>query len=155
MIAPPLAISVLAGVGLYAAWSDARYRRLSNALVAVSALCGLTLAIAAGGVAASGSNLLHGAVALLFGLPLFAWRLMGGGDVKFYASVAAWFPLDQGFRLLAFVSLAGMLLAAGWLAWRWTLGSTDRSSETAQAEKVPFGIAITCGGLLTALAWPQ
>lgn len=154
MIASPLAIPVLAGVGLYAAWSDARYRRLSNALIAVTALCGLGLTIAAGGVAASGSNLLHGAVALLFGLPLFAWRLMGGGDVKYYAAVAAWFPFDQGFRLLAFVSLVGILLAAGWLAWGWAFGSPESSSEIPQADKVPFGIAIACGGLLTALACP-
>ena len=155
MIASPLAIPFFVGVGLYAVWSDARYRRLSNTLVAVTALGGLGLTIAAGGVAAPGSNLLHGAVALLFGLPLFAWRLMGGGDVKYYAAVATWFPLDQGFRLLAFVSLSGMLLAAGWLVWRWTFGGPARSPETPQADKVPFGIAIVCGGLLTALAWPQ
>lgn len=155
MIASPLALPILAATGIYAAWSDVRYRRLSNRLVALTAACGVALTFAASGLAATGSNLLHAAAVVLIGLPLFAWRLIGGGDVKYYAAVAAWFPLDQGFRLLAFVSLVGMLLAAGWLAWRWALGGPDRPTEIPQADKVPFGIAIACGGLLTALAWPQ
>ena len=159
MIHSPLALPILVGTGLYAAWSDARYRRLSNPLVALTAICGIALTVTAGGLAAASSNLLHSAIAMLIGLPLFARGLIGGGDVKYYAAVATWFPLDQGFRLLAFVSLAGMVLAAGWLIGQRAGLRPHRAGPdlkaSAHAEKVPFGIAIASGAILAALAWPQ
>lgn len=159
MINSPLALPILTAIGLYAAWSDLRYRRLSNAMVALTAICGIVLSVAAGGFAATGANLLHAAIALLIGLPLFAWGAVGGGDVKYYAAVAAWFPLDQGFRLLAFVSLTGGMLAAGWLIAQRTgllaLPASAAPQARPHTEKVPFGIAIAIGAVLTALAWPQ
>ena len=159
MISSPLALPILVGTGLYAAWSDARYRRLSNPFVALTAICGIALTVTASGLAAASSNLLHSAAALLIGLPLFARGLIGGGDVKYYAAVTTWFPLGQGFHLLAFVSLAGAVLAAGWLiAQRAGLRPRNAGTEpnaSPHADKVPFGIAIASGAILAALAWPQ
>ena len=155
MIGAPLALPLLAGSGLYAAWSDIRYRRLSNGLVALTATCGLGLMFVAGGMAAGGSSLLHAVTALLIGVPLFALKVVGGGDVKYYAAVAAWFPFDQGFRLLASVSLAGMVLALWWLILRRSDASHKRADGRPGSEKVPFGVAIACGAIIAALAWPQ
>ena len=159
MINSPLALPILIGTGLFSACSDARYRRLSNTLVALTAICGIVLTVSAGGVAAASTHLLHAGIALLIGLPLFGWGLIGGGDVKYYSAAAAWFPLDQGFRLLAFVSFAGMVLAAGWLIGQRTglLAKRGRNAPPGNphADKVPFGIAIATGAILAALAGPQ
>lgn len=155
MILPIFALPVLATSGIWAAWSDLCHRRLSNSLVVCTAAGGLFLVFVSGGVAAFGSAMLHGAIALLLGLPLFGWGLLGGGDVKYYAAVAAWFPIDHGFRLLACVSLTGAVLAAAWLV-RQQIG-IDPLAENADAhrDKVPFGVAIGSGALLTALAYSR
>lgn len=155
MINSPLALPILVATGLYAAWSDARYRRLSNVLVGLTAICGILLALTTTGLAAASTNLLHAAVAFLIGLPLFARGMMGGGDVKYYSAVAAWFPLDQGFRLLAFVSLTGMVLATGWLIGQRAGFHPQKVSTEPHTDKVPFGIAIASGAILAASVWPQ
>lgn len=155
MIIPATSVLILATSSLYAAWSDLRHRRLSNLLVACTAASGLVLAIMHGGYAAFGSTVLHSIIALTLGLPLFGWGLFGGGDVKYYAAVAAWFPVEQGFRLLASVSLTGAVLAAAWLIGQ-RIGIIPRakSAET-HNEKLPFGVAIGSGALLAALAHSQ
>jgi len=153
MIASPVTILLLSGCGLYGAWSDIRHRRLSNWLAAVTASCGLGLTLLSGGIAACGSSLLHVATALLIGLPLFALKLVGGGDVKFYAAMAAWFPFGQGFRLLAFVSIAGMIVTLSWLTLRWLGAGPEHPSGVQGFDNVPFGVAIA-GGAVMALAWP-
>lgn len=154
MTQAPLALPILAGTGLYAAWSDARYRRLYNPLVTLIALGGVGCTIAAAGLAAGGSNLLHAGLALVVGLPLFAWHLFGGGDVKYYAAVASWFPLADGFRLLACVSLAGGVLAAAWLIGQHGEVFPRAGPDSGAAAKVPFGIAIAAGAVLAAWGWP-
>ncbi len=158
MIVPAFALPILAGTGLYAAWSDALYRRLSNRLALLTCLGGLILAAGTGGPAAVGSSLLHAATVMVIGLLLFARGLVGGGDVKYYAAVATWFPLGQGFRLLACVSLAGLVLTLGWLVWhRWVrTGAAEARTDPAivpapKADQVPFGIAIASGAFLAAL----
>ena len=155
MIIQATSVLILATSGLYAAWSDLRHRRLSNLLVACTAVCGFALAVVEGGYAAFGSTVLHSVIALALGLPLFGWGLFGGGDVKYYAAVAAWFPVEQGFRLLACVSLTGAVLAAAWLIGQ-RIGIIPRTdSAEKHNEKVPFGVAIGSGALLAALAHSQ
>lgn len=155
MILPLPAVPVLAASCLWAAWSDVRLRRLSNLLVVCTAALGLLVALSNGGFPEFASTMLHGAIALLLGLPLFGLGLLGGGDVKYYAALAAWFPIEHGFRLLACVSLTGAVLAAAWLVGQriGTAPSADRAD--AHRDKVPFGVAIGSGALLTALAFSR
>jgi len=120
-----------------------------------TAACGLLLALVGGGMATFASALLHGGIALLIGLPLFGWGLFGGGDVKYYAAVAAWLPLEHGFRLLACVSLTGAVLALAWLVGQ-RLGVVPLAESAGpHRDKLPFGVAIGSGALLTALAFSR
>lgn len=155
MILPLSAMPVLAASVLAAAWSDLRHRRLSNTLVVCTAACGSLLAYATGGFAGLGSAFLHGTIALLIGLPLFGWGLLGGGDVKYYAAVAAWFPLEHGFRLLACVSLTGATLALAWLIGQRAGIVPHAGNAVVHRDKLPFGVAIGSGALLTALAFSR
>ena len=152
MTLSPLAIPVLTGTGLCAAWLDAKFRRLPNALVA--AVAGLGLAATAGysGWANAGSGALHATIALVIGLALYSRGIIGGGDVKYYAGVAAWFPLASGFRLLSFVSLAGLGLVASWYLWKRAVGPSASLASAADQNKLPFGIAIAAGAVLAAAA---
>ena len=151
MIQPPLAVPLLLGTGAYAAWSDVKYRRLPNLLTVVVAGMGLSYAAIEVGMRAAGSGLVHGLAALVVGLALYSRRVVGGGDIKFYAAVAVWFPLGEGFRLLGLVSLAGLVLLVGWLVWLRLAGRTVNFQASEDSDKLPFGVAIAAGAVLAAI----
>lgn len=146
----PLAVVILACTGLAAAWLDLTVRRLPNALSAAVAGLGLLFSASSSDWAATGSAALHAVIALLIGLALYSRGVIGGGDVKYYAAVAAWFPLATGFRLLGYVSLAGLGVVAGWYLCQRLLTRPDETEPAAASAQVPFGIAIAAGALLAA-----
>ena len=147
-------VTGLALSGLYAAWSDLRSRRLSNELCLIVAATGIALGFWFGGMALASSAALHGLIALAIGAAVFAFGGLGGGDAKYYAAVACWFELGRAVTLLAMVSLAGLVLASGWLlALR--MGAMSGADQTNDRRvKVPFGIAIAVGAVLAAGSAP-
>ena len=151
MIQPPLALPLLLATGGYAAWSDVKYRRLPNLLTLVVAGLGLSYTAIVASLNAAASGLLHGVVALLVGLALYSRGMMGGGDIKYYAAIATWFPLSQAFRLLGMVSLAGLALLAGWLVWRRLISQPIKFKASEAGDKLPFGVAIAAGAVLVAI----
>ena len=142
-------LAVYAALAAYAAWSDLARRLLPNWLCALACLAGLVFALLAGGWPAFGWALLHGLVALLVGMGLFAARLIGGGDAKFYAAVAAWFPLSRAPLLLFATSLAGLVLTLA--MWRRLKRRSPHTPGEAadRLAQVPYGVAIAIGGLAT------
>lgn len=95
-----------------------------------------------------------GAGALIVGLGLFAAGILGGGDVKLLAGCVPWLGLDQLPVFFLLMALAGGLLAlatlllrrfsfnAAWRRSRWF----DQLSKGQQ--KIPYGLAIGCAGLV-------
>jgi prepilin peptidase CpaA len=109
---------------------------------------GLGFAFADGGLGAMGSHLLHALIALVVGIGLFAARIVGGGDAKFYAGIAAWFTLADGARLLLAVSLGGLVLFLVWFVYR-RLSRKPISRRDGVAEgKFPYGVAIAAGAVI-------
>lgn len=135
----------LAAIG---AWLDWHYRLLPNWLCVIAGAMGLGAVLLGPGQVPVWSHVLHALIALLAGMALFAGGVIGGGDAKFYAALALWFPLDQGFRLLLLVSLAGMMLVlVMWgLIWRGEPAGTD-----CRARGVPYGVAIAVGAVIQIL----
>ena len=145
--AVPLALLTgLAGLG---AWLDWRDRRLPNWLCGITFLAGVAVTVITAGVAALPAHGWHAGLALLAGMALFAPGLIGGGDAKFYAAVAVWFPLGDGFRLLFAAALAGLVLTlALWgLVWRRQRVAGGLTIAPPQPCTVPFGVAIAAGAL--------
>lgn len=140
-------IALFAALGLAAAYSDARFRTISNALTVPMTLMGLTMAWSTGGLAAAGSAVEHFALALLIGIAAFAGKLWGGGDAKFYAATAAWFSLSAFPRLIMAISVAGLVLVVVWLAF-----ARLRGGRRSKPAHVPYGIAIAAGGII-AMGW--
>ena len=102
-----------------------------------------------GGVAA-------GAATLAAGFGLFACNLIGGGDVKLMSAIALW---AGPMRILDFVfvtAIMGGLVAAGVLAStrlrRRHLASVGGASGAAASMEVPYGVAISVGGIFVAFA---
>ena len=115
-------------------------------------------------------------VTLLAGFGLFAFNLMGGGDVKLIAALALWAGVDHIALLLLVTSIVGGLLSIGtlllqrlfrsplimafWPAYEMVAGRSTASSDvienpTTEANEIhgdpvmgslPYGVAIAAGG---------
>lgn len=146
----PAFYALLVALCLAACLLDLRVRRLPNLLCAITAVAGLTQAVLfAPPETAWYWFALHGLVALLAGVALYALGWIGGGDAKFYAALACWLPFARAPLLLVSVCLVGLALLIVWFVVRRVQGkkiSMGRSGD--DAAKLPFGIAIALGGLL-------
>jgi len=138
--------AILVILGVVACLFDWKYRRLPNWLSGLAALSGLVVAAANLGLSTAGSHLLHMIAALLIAFAVYAMRLIGGGDAKFYAGTAAWFALGDAMRLLLSVSLSGLALFAVWFAMRRIAKKPVRMKDASESDKLPYGVAIAVGG---------
>lgn len=145
----PTGLMLLLAIG---ALSDIKDRRLPNWLSLLLLLLGLAHGFALGGWSGMGWHGLHALVALLVGMPLFAMKWFGGGDVKFYAGAAAYFPIASGVQMLLWVSLIGVALMLGWIVLRRFINKR-RSAATGSHALFPYGVAIMAG--TSALAWSK
>lgn len=134
--------------GLVACWMDIRHRLLPNWLVLVTAA-------AAAGTAAWGGFLgvaaIHMALALVIGMALFALKVVGAGDAKYYAALALFFPW-QGAAIFALcIGLGGIVLLAGTTA-RLALPGRNPPARAPVGTRMhlPFGVALAIGAML---AW--
>jgi prepilin peptidase CpaA len=142
-------LAVLAAIGGVGAYLDIGTRRLPNWLCLIGLLAGAGFSVIDGGWSVVLMALLHALVALLVGMGLFAMRWIGGGDAKFYAALAAWFPLQAGLGLLVTVSLTGLLLLIAWLPFRRRLMRADSGvAIDSDFRKVPYGVAIAGGAVI-------
>lgn len=164
-----LAICLAAPVMVILCWKDYRTRTLPNAWTLGLAVLAFSWRLWADGTGGIVDGLLGGLAGALFLLVPFLMRAAGGGDVKMLAAAG----VLTGFRLCAaqllFVSLAGIALAAVFLAaravsparlnhlfrcvfdWRYdrVKGRADLPSRADEKCRVPFGVAIAAGTLAT------
>lgn len=140
---------------VYAAISDLRSMVIPNAVS-----IGLVLLFLAHGMLSLSAIAIGqaAAIALLVFLAcatLFAFRLMGGGDVKFMAAVALWAGPEHAFPFVLVTTLAGGILSLvvlimatspfGVLLIPFTRFRGGRKNYV-----LPYGIAIALGGLFVA-----
>jgi len=147
-----IAPAALALAGGLACWLDVRTRTLPNWLSLATGLSGLVFAALSGGGAALGWHALHGFVALVVGMALFAIRAIGGGDAKYYAGVACWFAITDGLRLLVCVAIGGLIVLLGWSLFRWRMGRSVFARATDDSDRLPYGVAVAFGSVIT--SWP-
>ncbi len=136
---------------LFGAVSDIRARRLPNWLALLLFVFGMSHAYLTGGIDALPWHALHAGVALLVGMGLFAIGWFGGGDAKFYAGAAAYFPVASGVQMLLWVSVIGAVLILGWMMIRRLIGIKVKADDPKGL--FPYGVAIAAG--TSALAWSQ
>ena len=139
---------------------DVRTRRIPNGLVAVLAVAGL-------GYSAEAAPVLPGVGAALAGLtvgfvlwvPFYALRMLGAGDVKFFAAASAWLGAGLALRAALLSAFIGGALALAWLVrfggWRRTAsqvalqaahpGMRVPAVAPERAKKLPYGVALARG----------
>ena len=143
---PILATSLLALCAATGAWLDLASRRLPNWLCLLTAILGLGLAFGTLDMAALWSPAGHGLIALAVGIVLFRFGWIGGGDAKFYAACACWFPLGSGLLLLGLVSAAGLAVVLLWFGYRQATRAHKREGE-GRFGMVPYGVPIAIGAV--------
>ena len=149
--------------------SDVRTRRIPNRLVLVIAAFGLAFSLATAPVLPGLGRAAAGlALGLVIWLPLYAFRLLGAGDVKFFAAAAAWLGPGGAVQAALLAALFGGLLSAIWFVrlggvaylfvrlahlTRPTPDAPLAAGGTAD-RRVPYGVAMAAG--LASAAWfPQ
>lgn len=136
-------LTLLAGTG---GFLDLTARRLPNWLCALTTSAGLAWLGFDQNAAAAGWAAVHALIALVAGMGLFGFGWIGGGDAKFYAACAAWFPLSAGLFLLTSVSLAGLLLVLGWFGYR-RFTRRRQNRKIGDFAMVPYGLAVAVGAV--------
>lgn len=149
----------------FAMESDLRSLRIPNALNLVGGLAALAIAFVHGGPAAAAWALAAAGLTFALLFPLFAWRILGAGDVKALMVLAAflgaaalpgllwWSAVCGGVIGLAWIALRGgaLDLARRWgrslvilvCSQRWLYVPPAPSSAAAQG--IPFAVAIGAG----------
>ena len=100
-----------------------------------------------------GWHVAAGAAALVVGIALFSFNLMGGGDAKLISAVAVWVGFGYLLHFLVMMALVGGALAIAMLAFRRIVpaGLAGKASWSerlhAPGAGIPYGVAIAGGGL--------
>lgn len=141
--------TVLTGLLAWAAVSDVISRRIPNATVlAVLALFVVSAVIERG--AGLGPQVAAAGIAFVIGYGLYAFRIMGAGDVKLFAATA----LFMGTEHLAAFALAtvwtGGIIAAVSLATRprRALVMLNLRGKGDFGRGIPYGVAIAIGAIV-------
>jgi prepilin peptidase CpaA len=97
-------------------------------------------------------SLLHASIALVAGMALFKFGMIGAGDAKFYAAAAAGIPLDKALTFLGWTSAAGLALLFAMVLAR-LVRPGSRKLSSLRGWSVPYGVAIFGGFALTLTAF--
>ena len=144
-------IVALCALLVWAAASDMqRYvipNRICLALFFLYPAYALSLSPAEIGIAAA-----IAAVVFAIGAGLFAYGLMGGGDVKLLAVVSLWAGGAYFPTFLVLTTVVGGFLAIWWgPLLRYCFPSIAMGKSANGRPAVPYGVAIAAGGLFVAL----
>ena len=138
-----LAIFMIAG-----AFADLRWRRIPNWLSLATAIGGLAFAAFDSWTSTLPWHAGSMFAALAIGMLLFGLKVWGGGDGKFLAATAAWFPLTDLVPLIVAISLAGVVLALIWLIRGLFVKDPEAKSNL---PLVPYGVAIALGAIAVSI----
>ena len=151
----------LPGVIVFAAWRDVTTMTIPNRLSIGLAASYFVLAPLLGlPLAEIGLSLAATCIVFLICFALFAANVMGGGDAKLLTAASLWFGLTPSLAtFLIAVTYAGgavtllfLLLRAG--APKVMALGIPLPHSVVGTKKIPYGLAIAIGGLLTYFSSP-
>jgi prepilin peptidase CpaA len=147
--------------------TDARERKIPNLLVGLLSIGGLLAVVAAAGPAALGRALAAGALGFAIWIPFYALRMLGAGDVKFFAAAALWLTPGEVVHAAFYTAVVGAGLSVLWLVLEYgarfglaraimvyqaPVAAAREARVGGPARRhIPYGIAMAAG--LTAAAW--
>lgn len=150
---------LLVGATLAACYTDLRWKKIPNALVAPFLILGAGFQLAHGPQALVAA-LAAGAAMLLLGTLAFSTRMMGGGDVKFLVAAIVALGAADGLRFLVFTLVCGGVLAIAVSLYRGSLrtmfanvrASAMTLSAPVSTGKMPYALAMLGAAVLLVAA---
>lgn len=169
MLSPSLVAAeiVLIPLAIIIIYYDVKYRRIPNAYVLAALISGVTINTTFGGLGGALSSLGGCALAFFLIFTLHVFGAMGAGDVKLFSAIGAvtgvhlvmptFFLVLLTGGLLAMVSVirAGAVKATMYRVLQIFIGFLPGwemprfSVPTDRRHTVPYGVAITLGGLIS------
>jgi prepilin peptidase CpaA len=144
----PLWVAILFGCAMAAAAiEDVARFRISNITSLIVLLGAIGAAIVVGPTWALWENGAVFLAVLIIGFAAFAGGFLGGGDVKLFAAAALWFDIHSAVWFVAFVFMAGGVVAVLYLATR----PFRKSAGGKKGTRIPYGLPIAVGALALAL----
>ncbi len=142
-----------AGAILAAAISDFRFLRIPNLYPALIITLFIVSRVVGGFGPEHWSHLYHFLITLGIGMLLFHLGWFGGGDAKLYAAIALWFGLSSGVMFIFATGMSGLALAIFYVMARQLRrrAANPPPEKKRNERRIPYGIAIAMGGILTAL----
>lgn len=104
--------------------TDLWERRIPNWLVVPFLLAGMAVSLGVGGFSALGTSIAGIGLAVLITGVLWFLKGLGMGDVKLFASIAAWIGPAQFIMAFVATGIFGGFMAVGWAVWHRSLGSS-------------------------------
>jgi prepilin peptidase CpaA len=158
-VAPLWLLAILAAALAAAAIEDAIRLRISNATSLVVLIGALVVMGMQGFPVALWQNAVVFLALLAGGTLLFASGKVGGGDIKLLACLGLWLNLSAAVWLIVAVSIAGGILALGFIAARLLSGRKVRKKLSPDKDRgIPYGLAIVAGACIVfagQLGWLQ
>lgn len=102
--------AAVVAIGLVAAGSDLKWRRVPNFLTLGAAIVAVVYH-SSGGLASTGWSLLGWVTGVAVFFPVFALRGMGAGDVKLLGALGAWLGPVPVLWIALYTSIAGGVIA--------------------------------------------
>ena len=132
---------------LLIAYSDLKTRKIPNTLpLALTGLYGLyaSLSYISGQMTITDIGWSIGCAVIIFFVTalMFAYNVMGGGDVKALSALALWAGKSYILPLLFNVAIIGGVVALGLILSRRFMSNSELMN------KVPYGVAIAVAGLM-------
>jgi prepilin peptidase CpaA len=165
---PRLEVLTFAVLLVTACVTDLRTRRIPNQLIVIGVVAGLVLAMTTDGVVAGGGRALGGfATGMAIWLPFWLLRMMGGGDVKLFATGAIWLGPTGAVEAAMLAGLSGGVLSLLYLLRQYGVPHTlqriaigvrypavlREAAPTSWDRRMPYALAMAAG-LAGAARWP-
>jgi prepilin peptidase CpaA len=137
----------------YTVITDVKFRRIPNWVCLQIFLCFAVYFIFIQDFEMGSEGFLSALIALAMLLPLFALKVMGGGDVKLISVASMWVGADQFILFLSLTALLGGLIAlfylirfyvANCLLFVPIAGAKLSELVTRGPQSIPYAIAIVC-----------
>ncbi|MGH6911651.1 MAG: A24 family peptidase [Phenylobacterium sp.] len=140
---------VLSGLLCWAAISDVLWRRIPNSVVLAVLVLFAVFALLERG-AGLGSQAAAAGISFVVGYGLYAFKIMGAGDVKLFAAVALFMGLDHLLAFALATVWSGGVMAVASLASRPTraLVMWNLRGKGDFGRGIPYGVAIAIGGVV-------
>jgi len=142
-----LAQAVLWALVLVAATWDVWQRRIPNALILTGLLLGLAFGVQSSGLPGAALAVAGAAVGLLALLPLFYFRVMGGGDVKLAMVCGAFTGWEMVIQIILIGTVVHGIIALLWLFARRLARARGRDLD--DSAKIPHAVGFAVATVIT------